>query len=204
MDNLLKENIMETANLTPEKSLEIISGIIQKSRKDFERNSGTPMIVWGTTVTVVSAAVQYLLSTTGNAYWNLLWFAIPAIGYPAAYLVCGKKAEKRARNFLDDVIGYVWGCFGAMSVLIAVLGCCFFDGLVGHLTQMIVLLLGFCTALTGLFIKNSMITVAGFLTGVAGCVVSTVIDPIFLPLLMGGASVIALLLPGTILNMKKK
>lgn len=36
---------METNELTPEKSLQIINEAIEKSRKDFEKNSGSPMII---------------------------------------------------------------------------------------------------------------------------------------------------------------
>ena len=36
---------METNEMTPEQSLQVISDAIAKSRKDFERKAGTPMIL---------------------------------------------------------------------------------------------------------------------------------------------------------------
>ena len=36
---------METNEMTPVKSLQIINEAIEKSRRDFEQDAGTPMIV---------------------------------------------------------------------------------------------------------------------------------------------------------------
>ena len=71
---------MENNELTPEKSLQIINEAIDKSRKDFERNAGTPMIFWGAIVLLFSLAVWMLLILTGKLEWNFLWFGIPVIG----------------------------------------------------------------------------------------------------------------------------
>lgn len=201
--NLMTDN-MNTTDFTPEKSLQLISEMIEKSRKDFEKDSGTPMIVWGLTVTAVSAAVAYLLMTTGNPYWNFLWFAIPAIGYPLAYFTYGKKDEKRAKNFLGTAISGVWGTFGVLSILIAVIACFFFNEAIGYITPMIILLLGFSTTLTGLFVRNYVISSGGFITAVAGSVLSIAVSPEMMPLLLAGSAVIALLIPGIILNLRKK
>ena len=41
---------MEANSMTPEKSLQIISEAIAKSRRDFEKNAGTPLVTWGVIV----------------------------------------------------------------------------------------------------------------------------------------------------------
>lgn len=63
---------MEANDMTPEKSLQLISEAISKSRRDFEKNSGTPMIIWGITLMVFSLIIWLILRTTGNPLWNLL------------------------------------------------------------------------------------------------------------------------------------
>jgi uncharacterized membrane protein (DUF106 family) len=62
---------MEANDMTPEKSLQLISEAISKSRRDFEKNSGTPMIIWGITLMVFSLIIWLILRTTGNPLWNL-------------------------------------------------------------------------------------------------------------------------------------
>ncbi len=57
---------METNEMTPERSLQIINDAIEKSRKDFEKNAGTPMIFWGSIVLLFSITVWILLMQTGN------------------------------------------------------------------------------------------------------------------------------------------
>lgn len=63
---------METNEMTPEKSLKIISEAIARSRRDFEKNAGTPMILWGAVVLIFSMAVWILLKQTDNQSWNYL------------------------------------------------------------------------------------------------------------------------------------
>ena len=43
--------------MTPVKSLQIINEAIEKSRRDFEQNAGTTMILWGAVVMAFSLAV---------------------------------------------------------------------------------------------------------------------------------------------------
>lgn len=195
---------MESTDFTPERSLKLISEMIEKSRRDFEENSGTPMIIWGSIVCAVSAVVWYLLYSTGNGMWNFLWFAIPLLGYPLAYMLVGRKEEKRAKSFLNDAIGYVWILFGAVSMLLAVLSCFVYTEAMPYLTQQIVLLLGFSTAVTGMLLKNYVIAAGGTVVAVGGCLLSVAVSAISLPLITGGASMIALLVPGIILNIKRK
>jgi hypothetical protein len=63
---------METNEMTPEKSLQVISDAIARSRKDFEKNAGAPMILWGVVVLVFSIVIWLLLRSTENHMWNIL------------------------------------------------------------------------------------------------------------------------------------
>lgn len=195
---------MITNEFTPEKSLQLISDVIEKSRRDFEKNSGTPMILWGGIVLAVSVVIWLLLYRTGNGAWNYLWFVIPVAGWPVSYFLIGRKEEKRAKNFLNEAIGQVWLLFGAVSTLLAVLVCFVFPDLRPLLTLMIILILGFSTALTGMLLKNHVITAAGAVVAVAGSILAVLLPPLSWPLLLGGSSFAALVLPGIMLNLKRK
>ena len=82
------ENNFDKNGLSIEKSLEIISEAINNSRQDFQRRGGTAMLIWGTTVILVSGIVLLGLTLSDNNHlWNLAWFLIPFIGWPLNQLV---------------------------------------------------------------------------------------------------------------------
>ena len=83
--------------MTPEKSLQIISEAIAKSRRDFEKNAGTPLVTWGVIVLLFSILVWFILQETGNMNWNLLWFGIPVVGWPVSLIQSkGKKKDRKS------------------------------------------------------------------------------------------------------------
>ena len=96
---------METTELTPEKSLQIINDAIEKSRKDFEKDSGLPMILWGAVVLVFSLAVCIMINLTGNLNWNLLWFGIIVVGWPLSAILLKDKCKSGGKSFISHTIG---------------------------------------------------------------------------------------------------
>ena len=76
VDRTTEKNIMENLEMTPEKSLKIISEAISRSRKDFEKSAGTPLVIWGAIVLAYSIAIWILLKNTGNINWNYLLKAL--------------------------------------------------------------------------------------------------------------------------------
>lgn len=110
---------METNVMTPEESLQLISDNIVKSRRDFERNSGSPMILWGIVVLVVSLAVWTAVKLTENQLWNFLWFAIPLIGWPAMRFCIKDARNKKAKNFINETIGQIWIGYGIFATATA-------------------------------------------------------------------------------------
>lgn len=204
MSNIKKSTEMNTNDLTPEKSLQLISGMIAKSRKDFEKDSGTPMNIWGLTVTAVAIVIWILMKETGNGIWNLLWFAIPVIGYPVSYLMIGRKRENRAKNFLNESIGQIWKIFGIVSMLLAAIAVLFFNEMLPVLTALIILVLGFSTALTGMLLKNYYIAGGGMIVAIAGTILAIILPRIACPLILSGSAIVSLIIPGIILNIKSK
>ena len=114
------------------------------------------------------------------------------------------ESEKRAKNFLNNAIATIWGCFGIIATLLPIIACTLFHEAMMFLTSWITIILGFASALTGLLMKNHWITMSGFVVAIAGGLVSVFMDYSNIPLLMGCAALITLLLPGIILNLKKK
>ena len=98
---------METNEMTPEKSLKIISEAIARSRRDFEKNAGTPMILWGAGVLVFSMAVWILLKQTDNQSWNYLWFGIPVVGCLLQAVFIKDFSLKSGNTFLGKTLAQV-------------------------------------------------------------------------------------------------
>ena len=92
---------METNEMTTEKSLQIIGDAIAKSRRDFEKNAGKPMILWGVIVMIFSVLTWGVFRLTGNPVWFCLWFGVPIIGYPLTMLLVKKEKNKTTRNWIN-------------------------------------------------------------------------------------------------------
>lgn len=188
---------METNELTPEKSLQIINEAIEKSRKDFEKNSGSPMIIWGSVVLIFSIVILLLLKMTGNLSWNFLWFGIPVLGWPLSSLLLKGKCKNGGKSFISNTIGQVWITYGIFATVLSVVFAFMAPQFTGYITAV---LLGFSAVMTGLILKNVYITAGGFITGL-GCTVALFFaNNEIIPLFFAIASILNLIVPGIMMN----
>lgn len=190
---------METNEMTPEKSLRLISDAIARSRRDFEKNAGMPMILWGILVSVFSIAVWALLTSTGNLYWNCLWFILPLVGWPLTVVLTKKTCVSGAKNFLNDILAKIWTVFGIFATALAVI---FVFVAPQYIAHYIAVLIGFAAAMTGVVLKNRLFTVCGFITGIACPLAFFLMEGYESTLIYAGVALIDLLLPGIIMNRK--
>ncbi|MBO4499748.1 MAG: hypothetical protein J5732_05790 [Bacteroidaceae bacterium] len=105
---------METGNLSTEKSLQIIKETIERSRNTIARNSGKPLVLWGSLVALTSLVIWVLWSSTGKPVWNLLWFAMSAIGLVITNIIT-KNREKVPESEVSRTLGVVWMWFGIIT-----------------------------------------------------------------------------------------
>lgn len=181
---------METNEMTPEKSLQIINEYIEKSRRNFINGCGLPLIMWGSLVFVTSLIVWVLWKNTGNPDWNLLWFAMAAVGFALGPFI-SKRSKAYAKGFLDEKLGWLWLAYGVFSMSYALVGM-FLAPL--PITQGITLMLGLCISVTGILTKLKSLTVLGFVTGLGGTVVCGLIKASAdVTLVMTGMAVVILL-----------
>lgn len=190
---------METANMTPERSLQIINDAIEKSRKDFEKDAGSPMIIWGAVVLVFSLAVCVMRNLTGNLNWNFLWFGIAVVGWPLSAILLKGKCKQRGKSFISRTIGQVWISYGIFATVLSTVFAFVAPQFTGYITAV---LLGFAAVMTGFVMKNNYITAGGFVTGI-GCTIALFFTPVeFTPLFFTVASVLNLIVPGIMMNKK--
>ena len=77
---------MEERKLNEKESLELIAQMIQNTKNRLETNCGMPFLFWGYTTLFVSLLIWFLVVTTGNYYWQYLWFLLPIIAGTGTYL----------------------------------------------------------------------------------------------------------------------
>ena len=192
---------METNEMTPEKSLQVISDAIAKSRRDFEKNAGAPMVLWGVVVLLFSVVVWIMLRTTGNLMWNCLWFGIPVVGWPLSHFCLKDKCVKGAKNFVNDTVAQIWISYGIFAVVIALVLVFVTPEYIAGITMA---LLGYGTAMTGMVLKNNYITVGGFITGISCVAALFLIRSVDMTAIFIVASIVSLILPGIMINRKNR
>ncbi|MBR5106670.1 MAG: hypothetical protein IK098_01385 [Bacteroidales bacterium] len=164
---------MEQNNeMSAQQSLQIITETFNKSRKGILRNSAKYFLLWGALLTAISLVIYLLWNLTGKPQWNFLWFAMPAIGYPLAFLL-GKKDEAIPNNLVGKPTGHVWGLFGALSITLSAIAIFIVPM---PITLVIVILFGCAESVTGLLLKNWPIIIAGFILTVVGAVAAMLLQ----------------------------
>ena len=163
--------------MTAQESLKLISETLNKNRQEIVRHGGKYFIMWGILLAVFSVLVYFLWKTTGRAVWNNLWFGLPIIGFPLARLLKSKEKVVSAENEITRMNSGIWGTFGLFACTVALFTVLF--DLFGNsplgaivagagLTANIVLLFGMAETISGIALKNWVIKLAGFVTGIGG------------------------------------
>jgi hypothetical protein len=192
---------METNNLTPEKSLQIISEVIAKSRRDFEKNAGSPLVTWGYIVLVFSVLIWFTLKETNNANWNFLWFGIPVVGWPLSLIRSKSKKKETTTTFISNMLGNIWIVYGIFATLLATAFAFIKPEFSGYITAV---LLGFAATMTGIVLKNKYITAGGLITGIGCTIAIFFVERWDVALLFGVAAILNLIIPGYVMNKKAK
>ncbi len=103
---------MEDKTLNEKESLELISRMIQNTKKHMELGEGNSLLLWGYTMVGVASLVYLLLLFTGNnpvCHWA--WWLIPVIGGGTTFY-WERKKTKYVKTYTDSVIASVWGGIG--------------------------------------------------------------------------------------------
>ena len=191
---------MELNNeLTAQDSLRVITETLNNNRRAILRNGAKYFILWGALLTVFSLVIFALWHCTGNPVWNWLWFAMPIVGYPLATIL-RKQETVVPKNILGTMIGQTWAIYGLFAIVISAIAVFFVPM---HITLLIVLLMGFAEAISGLLLKNWPILVAGIVLGIGGAVGAMLLKGAEQHLLftLGG---ILLMVTGAIVNRQYK
>lgn len=179
--------MVENEEMTADESLALITKTLNNCRRDILQTNAKYFVLWGCLTAVFSLAVYLLWHHTGSPTWNLLWFAMPLVGYPFAVRM-GKKDWERSTSEIGIILRNLWFVTGVFAIVIAALGTFI---LPLNVTLLIMLQLGIGESISGVVLKNWLMLVAGFLIGIGGAVTAT--------LFTGEAQTLLLTLGGTVL-----
>ena len=167
----------QNKEMTAQESLQLITETLNNSRKDILRSNAKYYMIWGALLTLFSLAIYILWKSTGHAYWNLLWFAMPLVGFPMDKWIGSREEVVRSENVISRITRGIWLTFCIFSCSVALFNILF--SLVNtspigaiavgtSLSAQIILLFGMAETITGVALKNWTIKIAGVLTGIGG------------------------------------
>lgn len=165
------ENNIENKEMTAQQSLNLISEMMNNSRRAILKNSGKHFILWGILLIVMSLVIYELIHVTRTPIWNVLWFAMPLIGFPVAHFI-GKNSVALPQNIISKQLHGIWLAYCAFAVVISAV---FMFIAPQYLTLIIILVFGFAECVSGIALKNWSIIVGGFIIGVGGAIVAIIL-----------------------------
>lgn len=95
---------MENKKLTPQESIDLITAMIQSTRRKVAMPNLRISIMWALLTITTALTALVLMLTLKPTSVNLIWFAIPVIGLPTHFIMQkGDKTDKTASTYVDKV-----------------------------------------------------------------------------------------------------
>lgn len=205
---------MEDKKITEQESLELISQMIQQTKKETAIGSGNMFLMWGYLCTFMSLAVFAMSQIRQESGWGWLYMAIPVAGFITAGIMARwmKRKYNAPSTYTSSSISKMWLCLSFVFVFYAIR--CFMhweepQGWTG-MFLLGLLLPGIGTYCTGAILKENWVQWCGVMGTTFGCafIHDICCDGIHISpkwcILMALAMVITLVIPGHILNYKAK
>ena len=208
---------MEEKKLNQAESLELITRMINQTKRHLHIGQGNLLLVWGYVSVIVSIAVGVsLYLTNGNPACNWLWFLIWIVGGIATVVISKrekKQVDKAPVTYVDRLTSNLWCTigltFGVATIMSFIFNFCGYD------TWRIMfifafLLIGIAVSIQGsIFRENSMIF-GGAVSIVVGifitcCILAGITLKVLWAIpLFALCFIFALIIPGHVLNAKAK
>jgi hypothetical protein len=188
--------------MTPEESLFLITKTIEETKKRFIEN-GHIMILWGSLTFIVFVS-QYILVLLGlykffDIAWTCILFPLGAI-YTLLYIKRKVKKNNLPRTIIGSIIITMSWMFGANLMI---LGLIFGHKLGEVIAPIFLILLALNIIMIGVSIKFKPIIIGGILLNLMGFA-AFYINGQYHGLIMAAGAVVAMIIPGILLNKASK
>lgn len=196
---------MEDKKLNEKESLELITQMIQNTRRNLDAGSGNLFLLWGYVCTLVTLCVVALLYFTNDYIWMWGFFGIPLLGGVLSYLI-KRKEQKKITTYTDKVTNEVWQILGFFSMVTALLA--IFTGEWAIILPLSAILFSLGSIITGIIIRYTLFSGFPAIGAILG--LDMLLDALNHSLGLSGllmfsvAIVFSMVIPGHILNYKAK
>ena len=184
---------MEDKKLNEQESLELISQMINQTKKESAVGSGDVYLIWGYICTLISLAVFALAYISRDGRWGWLYIAIPVVGFIVTGILARwiSKKYKGPKTYQAQSISGIWGCLAAVFAVYMIV--CFANW--NH-----------PDCWKGMFLLGLILPGLGSASGLIFLpkLCEDGLIPLNWTILMAVAMVISLVIPGHILNYKAK
>lgn len=110
---------MQEKQLTEKESLMLIQQMISRAKNDFVDTGIGPML-WGAVITICSLVQVGIIHYGWKLPFDIWFLALLAI-VPQIFISIKEGKERKAKGWDDDIMGYVWLCFGVGIFVVNVL-----------------------------------------------------------------------------------
>lgn len=202
---------MEEKKFTEKESLELISQMIQATRKNLVKGQGNYFIIYGYTAAILSIIIYTLLYMTHTPWWWAGWFLM---FLPVIILSFKEKRNTpTVITYTDSMVNKVWQVMGTSFSLtmLVILALSFIVGKCDFILMLPLCLLyaSIGTAITGLVIREKCLLytpLVGFVLAIYMLMSYTINNSaaILWNLYFGLSFVVMMIIPGHILNNKSE
>lgn len=185
---------MEERKLSEKESLELITQMIQSTKRSVEKGSGSYFLIFGYLSTAVAILIYTVWKQTGNPQIFWAWWLIPLIGYSIMFFK-KRNTPKRVITAIDSIIWKIWLVSGI---------CCCISPIVSMFVRMPILFLeafivSSTTTMLGLIIKSKMLTIFGFISIALSYALLFIPNDMHIPA-FAAMFVVLMIIPGHLLN----
>ena len=193
----------ENINMTAERSLEIITQQIERSRKSVSEDVGMSLFISGLCIIGIAFVTSICALLTGNMAFHLLYVFVPVLVIGIERYVKRNK-PKAPTSFIGTMVDKTWQTFGIFVLTFFVLSILFnrlmhHDALVADNMQVyfqnrispvriILLMMGMAVTINGYTLKSKWMVWCGIIGGIGGffwesfCVTQTLLARSSVPL----------------------
>lgn len=169
----------EKNNLTAERSLEIITQQIERSRQMVAKNTGQSLYIAGLCIMGMALLIGICILLTGNTAFYLLYILSPVVIYGVDRYVKRNKPTI-PDSIVSHMVDKTWQTFGIFAVLFFVFVVLYdllmshtaspevYARLVVHPFRIILLLFGMAITINGYILKSRWMVICGIIGGIGG------------------------------------
>ena len=173
----------ENINMTAERSLEIITEQIERSRKSVSEDVGMSLFISGLCIIGIAFVTSICALLTGNMAFHLLYVLVPVLVIGIERYVKRNK-PKAPTSFIGTMVDKTWQTFGIFVLTFFVLSILFnklmlHDALVAdniqvyfqnHISpvRIVLLMMGMAVTINGYTLKSKWMVWCGIIGGIGG------------------------------------